>query len=142
VGKTIVNPPGLARPSGFSHGIETSGRLLFLAGQTAQDATGRIVARGDLVGQFRQALINVRTVVGARGGTLQDLVKVTIFVRDKADYRARARDIGEVYRELLGGHYPAATLLEVSALWDDDALIEIDGIAVLEEPAPMGDRGR
>jgi enamine deaminase RidA (YjgF/YER057c/UK114 family) len=142
VGKTIVNPPGLARPSGFSHGMEASGRLLFLAGQTAQDATGRIVARGDLVGQFRQALINVRTVIGARGGTLQDLVKVTIFVRDRVDYRARARDIGEVYRELLAGHYPAATLVEVSALWDDDALIEIDGIAVLEEPAPMGDRGR
>ena len=71
-------------------------------------------------------------VIGACGGTLQDLVKVTFFVRDKADYRARARAIGEVYRELLAGHYPATTLVEVSALWDDDALIEIDGIAVLD----------
>jgi enamine deaminase RidA (YjgF/YER057c/UK114 family) len=142
MGKTIVNPPELARPAGFSHGLEASGRLLFLAGQTAQDASGRIVARGDLVGQFRQALANVGSVIGARGGTLRDLVKVTFFVRDKADYRARARAIGEVYREMLGGHYPATTLVEVSALWDDDALVEIDGIAVLDEPTPMGDRGR
>ncbi len=130
--KTIVNPPGLPRPSGFSHGIEASGRVLFLAGQTAQDAAGRIVARGDLVGQFRRALANVDAVVGARGGSLRDLVKVTFYVRDKADYRARARAIGQVYREMLGGHYPATTLVEVSALWDDDALIEIDGIAILD----------
>ena len=132
--KTIVNPPGLARPAGFSHGIEASGRLLFLAGQTAQDATGRIVGGRDLVGQFRQALANVRTVIEARGGTLRDLVKVTFFVRDKADYRARAEAIGQVYRELMGGHYPPTTLVEVKALWDDEALVEIDGFAVLEEP--------
>jgi enamine deaminase RidA (YjgF/YER057c/UK114 family) len=129
----IVNPPRLARPSGFSHGIEARGRLLFLAGQTAQDAQGRIVATGDLVGQFRQALANVGAVLEAAGGTLRDLVKVTFFVVNKDDYRARARAIGQVYRELLGGHYPAATLVEVKALWDPEALIEIDGIAVLEE---------
>ena len=130
--RTIVNPPELPRPSGFSHAVEASGRLLFLAGQTAQDAHGRIVAPGDLVGQFRQALANVAAVIGARGGTLADLVKVTFYVRDKADYRANAKPIGRVYREMLGGHYPATTLVEVSALWDDAALIEIDGIAVLE----------
>jgi len=130
--RTIVNPPELPRPSGFSHAVEASGRLLFLAGQTAQDAHGRIVAPGDLVGQFRQALANVAAVIGARGGTLADLVKVTFYVRDKADYRANATPIGRVYREMLGGHYPATTLVEVSALWDDAALIEIDGIAVLE----------
>lgn len=129
----IVNPPRLARPSGFSHGIEARGRLLFLAGQTAQDAQGRIVATGDLVGQFRQALANVGAVLEAAGGTLRDLVKVTFFVVNKDDYRARARAIGQVYRELLGGHYPATTLVEVKALWDPEALIEIDGIAVLEE---------
>jgi enamine deaminase RidA (YjgF/YER057c/UK114 family) len=134
--KIAVNPPRLARPSGFSHGIEARGRLLFLAGQTAQDTHGRIVAPGDLVGQFRQALANVGTVVAARGGSLRDLVKITFYVRDKADYRAKARAIGEVYREMLGGHYPATTLVEVSALWDDEALVEIDGTAVLESPAP------
>ena len=130
--KTVVNPPGLARPSGFSHGIEAQGRLLFLAGQTAQDAQGRILAPGDLVGQFRQALANIRTVVEARGGTLRDLVKLTFYVLDRDDYRARLKPIGQVYREMLGGHYPATTLVEVKALWDDEALVEIDGIAVLE----------
>lgn len=133
--KTVVNPPTLARPSGFSHGIEARGRLLFLAGQTAQDAEGRIVAKGDLAGQFRQALLNLRTVVEARGGTMRDLVKVTYYVLDKADYRAKAKAIGQAYREMLGDHYPAATLVEVRALWDADALIEIDGIAVLEDQA-------
>jgi enamine deaminase RidA (YjgF/YER057c/UK114 family) len=132
--KIAINPPSLARPSGFSHGIETRGRLLFLAGQTAQDAAGRIVAAGDLVAQFRQALTNVRAVVEAAGGTLRDLVKVTFYVTDKRDYRAKTRAIGAVYRELMGGYYPATTLVEVRGLWDDEALIEIDGIAVLGPP--------
>lgn len=130
--KTVVNPPGLARPSGFSHGIEARGRLLFLAGQTAQDADGRIVAPGDLVEQFRQALANVAAVIEARGGTLRDLVKLTFYVLDRRDYRAKVKPLGGVYRELLGGHYPATTLVEVRGLWDDEALIEIDGIAVLD----------
>jgi enamine deaminase RidA (YjgF/YER057c/UK114 family) len=131
--KTIVNPPGLAKPSGFSHGIEARGRLLFLAGQTAQDPQGRIVAPGDLVAQFRQALLNVATVIEAQGGSLRDLVKLTFYVVDRRDYRAKSKAIGQVYRELMGGHYPPTTLVEVKALWDDDALVEIDGFAVLEE---------
>ncbi|HEV8675793.1 MAG TPA: RidA family protein [Methylomirabilota bacterium] len=130
--KMVVNPSGLAKPSGFSHGIEARGRLLFLAGQTGQDASGRIVAPGDLVGQFRQALRNVGTVIEAQGGTLKDLVKLTLYVLDRKDYRAKAKAIGQAYRELMGAHYPAMTLIEVKALWDDEALIEIDGIAVLE----------
>jgi enamine deaminase RidA (YjgF/YER057c/UK114 family) len=130
--KTIVNPPGLPRPSGFSHAVEAQGRILFLAGQTAQDAAGRIIAPGDLVAQFRQALANVQTVLAARGASAADLVKVTFYVRDKRDYRAKARAIGQVYQEALRGHYPATTLVEVSALWDDEALVEIDGIAVLD----------
>ncbi|MGH7267307.1 MAG: RidA family protein [Candidatus Rokuibacteriota bacterium] len=139
--KTIVNPPGLAKPSGFSHGIEARGRLLFLAGQTAQDQRGRIVAPGDLVAQFRQALVNVGTVLQARGGTLGDLVKVTFYVVDKDDYRAKVEPLGRVYREMLGGYYPATTLVEVKALWDDEALVEIDGIAVLEGEPPAAAAG-
>jgi enamine deaminase RidA (YjgF/YER057c/UK114 family) len=131
--RTIVNPARLARPSGFSHGLEARGRLLFLAGQTAQDPQGRIVAPGDLVAQFRQALLNVAAVIEAQGGSLRDVVKLTFYVVDRRDYRARARAIGQVYRELMGGHYPPTTLVEVKALWDDEALVEIDGFAVLEE---------
>lgn len=136
--KTIVNPPGLPRPSGFSYGIEARGRLLFLAGQTAQGADGRIAAPGDLVGQFGRALMNVGAVIAARGGSLRDLVKLTLYVLDKEDYRAKAKPIGKIYRELLGSHYPAMTLVEVKALWDDEALIEIDGIAVIEEGDSRG----
>ena len=130
--KVIVNPPWLPKPSGFSHGIEAQGRTLFVAGQTAQDSDGQISPVGDLVGQFRAALANVGAVVGARGGTLRDLVKVTFYAVDKREYRAKAAEIGRVYREMMGGHWPATTLVEVRALWDDDALIEIDAIAVLE----------
>ena len=129
--KVIVNPGWLPKPSGFSHGIEAQGRTLYIAGQTAQDAEGRIAPVGDLVGQFRHALANVGAVVGARGGTLRDLVKVTFYVVDKRDYRAKSREIGHVYREMMEGHWPATTLVEVRGLWDDDALIEIDAIAVL-----------
>jgi len=138
VWKVIVNPPGLAKPSGYSHGIEARGRLLFLAGQTALDAAGRIVARGDLVGQFRQALTNLRTVIETQGGSLGDLVKLTVFVLDKDDYRAKAKAIGQVYREMLEGYYPATTLVEVKALWDAEALIELDGIAVLDDRRSPG----
>src|SRR5262245_7911921 len=131
--KRVVNPPQLAKPSGFSHGLEARGRLLFLAGQTALDAQGRIVAPGDLVAQFRQALLNVGTVIEAQGGSRRDLVKLTFYVVDRRDYRAKSKAIGQVYRELMGGHYPPTTLVEVKALWDDEALVEIDGFAVLEE---------
>jgi len=130
--KSVVNPPTLVRPSGFSHGVEARGRLLFLAGQTAQDADGRIVARGDLPGQFRQVLANLKAVVEAQGGTLQDVVKLTLYVLDKGAYHANLKAIGQVYREYFGRHYPAMTLVEVKGLWDEGALIEIDGFAVLE----------
>jgi enamine deaminase RidA (YjgF/YER057c/UK114 family) len=131
VPKVIVNPSWLPKPSGFSHGIEAQGRTLYIAGQTAQDAEGRIAPVGDLVGQFRHALANVGAVVGARGGTLRDLVKVTFYVVDKRDYRTKSREIGVVYREMMEDHWPATTLVEVRGLWDDDALIEIDATAVL-----------
>jgi enamine deaminase RidA (YjgF/YER057c/UK114 family) len=131
VPKVIVNPPWLPKPSGYSHGIEAQGRILFVAGQTALDADGRITSAGNLVAQFRHALANVGAVVGARGGTLRDLVKVTFYVVDKNEYRRRAGEIGQVYREMMEGHWPATTLVEVRGLWDDDALIEIDAIAVL-----------
>src|SRR5947199_9232541 len=90
--KTLINPPALARPSGFSHGIlVTGGRLLFVAGQTASDAEGRIVAPGDLVAQYRQVLHNLQTVVEAAGGQMQDIAKITIFVRDRDDYRSHLK---------------------------------------------------
>lgn len=140
---TVVNPPGLPRPRGYSHGIEVEGgRLLFLAGQVAFDQDGQVAGRGDLVAQFRQVLRNLRAVLEARGGTLQDLVKLTIYVLDRGAYRAQGRAIGEVYREEFGRHYPAMTLVEVSGLYDEDAgaLLEIEGVAVLNRVAPDSER--
>ncbi len=132
--KTIINPPSLARPSGFNHGIAaTSGRLLFLAGQTASDKEGRIVAPGDIVAQYTQVLRNLQTVVETAGGTMQDIVKITIFVIDRDDYRANLPALGKAHRTFFGSYYPATALLEISRFFQDEALIEIEGLAVLNE---------
>ena len=129
-----VNPPALAKPVGFSHGVEaTGGRLLFIAGQVARDGAGNVVGKGDLVAQFRQVCENLRTVVAAAGGQLADVVKLTIYVLDVADYKARLKPLGAVYREYFGRHFPAMTLVGARDLFDaaDGCLIEIEGMAVL-----------
>jgi enamine deaminase RidA (YjgF/YER057c/UK114 family) len=132
--KTIINPEQLAPPVGFSHGIlTTGGRLLFLAGQTATDAAGRIVAPGDVVAQYEQALSNLQTVVAAAGGAMTDIVKMTIFVRDRDDYRAHLRALGRVHRTFFGAYYPATALFEISRFFEDEVLVEIEGIAVIEQ---------
>lgn len=127
-----VNPPELARPSGFSHAVVvTGGRLVFLAGQTALDETGRLVPDGGIVGQFERALTNLLTALEAAGGTPEHLARVTIYATDPEDYRAHAAEIGRVWRSLAGRDYPAMALIGVTRLWDVDALVELDGIAVL-----------
>ncbi len=131
--KTILNPPSLAKPVGYANGILTDGgRLLFLAGQTGMDATGKIGNPFDLIAQFQQAVENLQAVVQAAGGTLADIVKLTIFVTDKRAYHAQRERIGEVYRAYFGYYYPAMTLIEVKSLYDPNALIEIEGIAVIQ----------
>ena len=130
--KNIINPPTLARPGGFSHGIlVTGGRLLFLAGQTGSDAEGRIVAPGDLVAQYEQTLRNLQAVVEAAGGKIQDITRITIFVRDRDDYLAHLKQLGKVHRSFFGAYYPATALFEISRFFQDEALIEIEGLAVL-----------
>ena len=136
--KTILNPTSLAKPTGYAHGVLASGTLLFLAGQTGMDANGRITTPGDLVGQFRQALANMKAVLVEGGGQMSDVVKLTLFVTDKRGYRAQLKTIGEAYRAFFGHYYPAMTLVEVKSLFDDEALIEIDGIAMLPEGRPDG----
>ena len=141
--RKIITPQTLAPPRGFSHGIlVTGGRLLFLAGQDASGPDRRIVSRGDLIGQFEQVLRNLGTVVDAAGGTLQDVVKLNIFVLDRTAYRANRKRLGEVFRAYFGGYYPAMALFEVSGFYQDDALIEMEGIAVIESgPVHVRDRG-
>ena len=129
---TIVNPSTLAQPSGYANGVlAEGGRLLFIAGQTGMDATGKIVSPGDIVGQFQQALANIKEVVAAAGGEMTDIVKMTIFVTDKAAYRANLKPIGAAYQSFFGKHYPAMALIEVKGLWDDEAIIEIESVAVV-----------
>ncbi len=129
----IIAPAGLAPARGFSHGILVKGgQLLFLAGQDASDAEGRIVAPRDLVKQFEQALMNLQAVAEAAGGALRDVVKLNIFVLDRRAYVANLKPVGEVFRRYFGGHYPAMALFEVSGFFHGDALIEVEGIAVVD----------
>jgi len=132
---TPVNPPTLPKAVGFSHGWEVQGgKTLYMAGQVAFDQNGTVVGKGDLVAQFRQVCKNMKALVQVRGGTLNDIVKLTIFVLSKSEYRARAKEIGAVYREYFGRHFPAMTLVEVKGLYDEDqgCAIEIEGIAVID----------
>jgi enamine deaminase RidA (YjgF/YER057c/UK114 family) len=131
--KTIINPFGLARPRGFNHGILVKGgSLLFLAGQTGSDDEGRIIAPGDLVAQYEQALRNLSVVVEAAGGKMQDIVKINIFVRDRDDYLAQLKPLGTVHKSFFGDYYPATALFEISRFFQDEALIEIEGLAVID----------
>ncbi len=131
--KTIINPPTLARPTGFNHGIlVTGGRLLFLAGQTGSNAEGQIIAPGNLVAQYEQTLRNLQAVVEAAGGKMQDITKLNIFVRDRDDYLAHLKSLGAVHRSFFGAYYPAMALFEVSRFFQDETLVEIEGLAVID----------
>ena len=131
--RQIINPPELAQPRGFNHGIVcTGGRILFLAGQDASNATGVICAPGDLPAQYEQVVKNLKAVVEAAGGTLADIVKLNIFVTDRDAYRAQLKQLGAIHRAYFGQHYPTLALLEVKGLFQPDALIEMEGIAHLQ----------
>ena len=131
--KTIINPPTLAPPIGFSHGVLVSGgRMLFLAGQTGSNAEGQIIAPGDLVAQYEQTLRNLQTVVESAGGKMQNITKLNIFIRDREDYLAQLQPLGIVHRSFFGSYYPAMALFEVSAFFQNETLIEIEGFAVID----------
>jgi enamine deaminase RidA (YjgF/YER057c/UK114 family) len=125
-----VNPPSLAKPSGFSHAVVATGTTVHLAGQTALDAEGRVVGSG-VVAQFEQALSNLLTALEAAGGAPRDLAALTVYIVDLDDYRAHAREIGDVWQRLVGTDYPAMAGIGVTRLWDAEALVEVQGTAVL-----------
>ena len=128
----LINPQSLGAPSGYSNGLltETSGKLLFIAGQIAWNQEHQIVS-DDFVEQFDKALENVLTVVGEAGGTASDIARLIIYVTDKQAYVERTREVGERYRKHMGKHFPAMVLVQVAGLLDDAAKVEIEGIAVL-----------
>ena len=125
-----INPPSLAAPSGFSHAVVATGTTVFLAGQTGMSSDGAIVP-GGVVAQFEQALSNLLRALDAAGGSPTALTSLTIYIVDMDDYRANAREIGEVWKRLVGTDYPAMAGIGVSRLWDEDAVVEVQGFAVL-----------
>jgi enamine deaminase RidA (YjgF/YER057c/UK114 family) len=125
-----VNPATLAPPSGFSHGMRGSGELLFVAGQIGWDGTG-IMVPGGFLAQFGQALDNVLAVVREAGGTPETIARMVVYVTDKREYLARREEVGAVWRERLGRHFPAMALVEVKGLLEDTAQVEIEAVALL-----------
>ena len=134
----IVNPEILGKPRGWSNGVlaPAGGRMLFIAGQVASDASGKIPEdiSGSFVEQFVRALSNVKTVVEQARGGVEDIGRLTIFVTDVETYLASRKELGPAYRAVMGAHYPAMTLVEVSRLVDPAAMVEIEATAVIVGP--------
>jgi enamine deaminase RidA (YjgF/YER057c/UK114 family) len=126
----ILQPPGWPRPRGYANGVAAEGRLVFVAGQIGWGANGTI-ASDDLVEQLRQTLANTLAVLREGGAGPQHVARMTWYVTDKREYLARASELGEVYRALMGRHYPAMAVVEVKALIEDRAKVEIETTAVV-----------
>lgn len=125
-----ITPDGWPRPKGYSHGMAARGEVLAIAGQIGWDESETLVS-DDFTEQAAQALRNVMTVLDAAGGKAGDLIRMTWYVTGKDEYLANAQAVGEAYREIFGKHYPAMTLIQVSALLEDGAKIEIEATAVI-----------
>jgi len=130
----ILNPAEWAKPKGYANGIAAEGRQVFVAGQIGWTAEAKFES-DDLVDQTRQALRNIVRVLAEAGARPEHIVRMTWYVVDKRDYVARNADLGKVYREILGRHYPAMTLVQVAALLEDRAKVEIEATAVIP-PSP------
>ena len=127
---TFLHPPGWKPAKGFSNGIAAQGRLVFLAGQVGWNAEQRFEST-DFVAQARQALANIVTLVAEAGGEAAHITRLTWFVLDKQEYLSRLRELGDAYRSVMGKHFPAMTLVQVGALVEDEARLEIEATAVV-----------
>jgi enamine deaminase RidA (YjgF/YER057c/UK114 family) len=127
----ILQPPGWTKPRGYSNGVAAGGRLVFIGGQIGWNAQCRFET-SDFAGQARQALRNIVDVLACAGGRPEHIVRMTWYVVDKAEYLGCAKALGEIYRDVMGRHYPAMTAVEVSALIEDEARVEIEATAVIE----------
>jgi enamine deaminase RidA (YjgF/YER057c/UK114 family) len=126
----ILNPAEWAKPKGYANGIAVEGRQVFIAGQIGWNAEATFES-DDIAEQTRQALRNIVRVLAEAGGRPEHVVRLTWYVVDKRDYMAHNADIGKVYREILGRHYPAMTLVQVASLLEDRAKVEIEATAVI-----------
>jgi enamine deaminase RidA (YjgF/YER057c/UK114 family) len=128
----ILLPPGWPQPRGYSNGVAARGRQVFVAGQVGWDEQCRFQT-DEFVGQVRQALKNVVAVLAAGGARPEHITRMTWYVTNKREYLAAGKALGEAYREVIGRHYPAMTAIEVSALIEDRAKVEIEATAVVPE---------
>lgn len=126
----ILNPAEWTKPKGYANGIAAEGRQVFVAGQIGWNAEAAFDS-DDIADQTRQALRNIVRVLAEAGARPEHIVRLTWYVVDKRDYMARNADIGKAYREILGRHYPAMTLVQVASLLEDRAKIEIEATAVI-----------
>ncbi len=126
----IILPPGWPRPKGFSNAIVAEGRMVFIAGQIGW-TPDETFETDDFAGQTRQALLNIKALVEAAGGRAADIVRLTWYVTDKQDYLSNLAGVGAAYREVIGAHYPVMALVQVVALVEDRAKVEIEATAVL-----------
>jgi enamine deaminase RidA (YjgF/YER057c/UK114 family) len=126
----VILPPGWPRPKGFSNAVAAEGRVVFIAGQIGW-RPDEVFETDDFVGQTRQALLNIKVLLEEAGGDPADLVRLTWYVTDKHEYLSNLREVGIVYREVIGAHFPAMALLQVVALVEDRAKVEIEATAVI-----------
>jgi enamine deaminase RidA (YjgF/YER057c/UK114 family) len=131
VTKQILQPPGWRRPRGYANGVAASGRLVFVAGQVGW--VDGSFASDDLVEQIRQALVNTLAVLAVAGAAPRHVARMTWYITDKRAYLASTAEIGRVWRALMGDEYPAMAMVEVTALIEDRALVEIETTAVIPE---------
>ncbi len=128
----ILQPPGWARPKGYSNGIVARGRQVFVAGQIGWDGQGRFPG-GGLAEQVRQALTNVVAVLAQAGGRPDHVVRLTWYLTSRDEYYAQLAEIGAAYRAVMGRHYPAMSVVQVVALMEAAARVEIEATAVIPD---------
>ncbi len=131
---SIIQPDGWAEAKGYANGVLAKDGTLYVGGQIGWDET-QTFRSDDFIGQMEQTLRNIQAIVERAGGAVTDIVRLTWYVIDKREYLARQREVGEVYRRVLGRHFPAMTMIVVSALVEDEALLEIEATAVLGSAA-------
>ena len=127
-----LQPPGWATPKGYANGIAARGTLIFVGGQIGWNAQQQFES-DDFIAQTRQALDNVHAVLSAANAGPEHMVRMTWYVVDRIEYNARLRELGEAYRAVMGKHFPAMTCVEVSALMEERAKVEIEVTAVLPD---------
>jgi len=131
---TVLQPADWPRPSGYANGVSAEGVIVFVAGQIGWNQR-REIESDDLVDQVRQALLNVRAVLAEAGAKPKDIVRMTWYLTDTAEYRARAKELGAVFREIVGHYQSAMTAVQVTALLEERAKVEIEVTAVIARAA-------